>query len=233
MNINVQLPAHKRKGPDEIMTRRLLSSADDYLAPTLRRAAQTEITATLRNRVFLNPKTGCREFLSVVKEMDEIWRSLFNADMIQPHASRLPGDVQIIDDGIAKHNDETPGYSSKYYFFSFAQIKRQNQCWNCRGFGHLSACCPSETGGRNTEHVISTMHLRFSKRQQQTWQADRSTKAVPCNVEDDIAYDLSGVSLGSVTNKATEPHDHVVEVGITHDPLTTTTRWCTANEHQM
>ena len=161
-----------------------------------------------------------------------MWRSLLNAGRIQPSEvcqamaeSILPNRVHVANDVVAKHNYG----ASVYYHYTLAEVKRQSRCWNCRGFGHLAACCPSEIGGRSTEHIASMMHPHFGKKPQRKQQAGR----VQCYVENDIAYSLNGVSLGSVNSKATEPHEHVVEIGMTHDPLTTMTRWCIANEHQM
>ena len=41
--------------------------------------------------------------------------------------------------------------------FTFAELRAQSQCWNCRGFGHVRTACPSSDGVRSITHVISTL----------------------------------------------------------------------------
>ena len=101
------------------------------------------------------------------------------------------------------------GIPSDVSRFSYDQVRRQAQCWNCRGFGHVREACPSETGTRAVPHVASllqTYHTASkgggrgygkgsSKGQGQRQRAGRGKGAVACYVEDNQAYDLDGAFI--------------------------------------
>ena len=134
-----------RKNENEL-TFRLLHSINGNLGATMHLEAMKEIHAPAYKRAFQNNATGMRDYSAAVREMDEMWRNIFQSGLIKPAARRQPGGGRVADVSVAQYEDED-AFAAKsgatLTSFTFDQVMQQSTCWNCRGFGHVRDACPS------------------------------------------------------------------------------------------
>ena len=150
--LNALRPAGRRKDADD-MTKKLLSCITPDLSASLSLDAQKELRAPAGSRAF--ESGGHRDFAAAVQAIDELWRSQFEQGAIKPQATR--GSARPDASALA-------AFDANAKTFTIEDLRAERQCFNCRGFGHIRADCPSAWGNRPIGACIDLLRQSITKK---------------------------------------------------------------------
>jgi transposase InsO family protein len=148
--LNARRPVGDRKGADELTKKLLLAIVPD-LSPSMASDAFKELRAPAAGRRYHDAAAGTRDYDAAVRDLDEMWRSLFHAGAIKPSA--LKKGVRAENAAIGADSDVDADScclvgTGPRRVFTAAETRAQRICRNCFGFDHLMAVCPSASGIR-------------------------------------------------------------------------------------
>ena len=139
--LNARRPVGMRKTADEL-TKKLLMCITPSINSTLGSDAMKELRAPAAQQKYRDAAAGTRDYDAAQKDLDELWRSLFQAGAIKPAASQRSG---VRTDSAAVQDDDDDAFfansvgSTLRKFFNAAELRLHPICRNCLGFGHLMA----------------------------------------------------------------------------------------------
>ena len=148
--LNARRPAADRKDADELTKKLLLAIVPD-LSPSMASDAFKELRAPAADRRYHDAAAGTRDYDAAIRDLDEMWRSLFHAGAIKPSALKKGVRAEDAAIGADSGADGDSCYlvgSGPRHVFTAAETRAQRICRNCFGFGHLMAVCPSASGVR-------------------------------------------------------------------------------------
>ena len=123
--------------------------------------AHKELRASAAARSYHHAGTGMRDYTAAVQALDEIWRSQFAAGAIKPVPRRGASGPSARVDGaaVAQEGDDTDGvlFAAPDKRITSEQLRREPNCWVCRGFGHCGADCASAKGFRPISECITVL----------------------------------------------------------------------------
>ena len=158
--LNARRPADQRKD-DDALTLKLLSCFTPDISLPLMHDAHKELRAPAAARSYHSATTGMRDYTAAVQALDEIWRSQFAAGAIKPVPRRGASGPSARVDGaaVAQDGDDTDGvlFAAPDKRITGEQLRREPNCWVCRGFGHRGADCASAKGFRPISECITVL----------------------------------------------------------------------------
>jgi hypothetical protein len=165
------------------------------LSPSMASDAFKELRALAADRRYHDAAAGTRDYDAAIRDLDEMWRSLFHAGAIKPVA--LKRGVRAENAAVGADSDVDGDFDScclvgsgPRRVFTAAETRAQRNCRNCFGFRHLMAVCPSASGIRPlaTSALRCYAALGMAYRIRSVGEVVRAkAKAEPAKVAGDLA----------------------------------------------